>query len=74
MVRIGEAQIQRGEVLSGMGFGDYDALHLAAAETGGADVFLSTDDRLLRVAERHADDLGVQVKNPLSALQEVIRE
>ena len=33
-----------------LGFGDFDALHLASAEQGQADVFLTTDDNLLRRA------------------------
>lgn len=49
-----------------------DSLHLAAAELGNADVFLTTDDRLLRAAKR----LEIQVKtvNPLSWLMEVIKD
>ena len=34
------------------GFVGIDALHLACAEAAGADVFLTTDDRLLRLAAR----------------------
>ncbi|NCQ83408.1 MAG: type II toxin-antitoxin system VapC family toxin [Microcystis aeruginosa W13-18] len=30
----------------------FDALHLAFAEAGGADVLLTTDDRLLRKAQQ----------------------
>ena len=49
-----------------------DSLHLAVAETGGADVFLTTDDRLLRASKR----LNVQINtaNPLSWLMEVITD
>ena len=51
------------------GFSGIDALHLACAEAAGADVFLTTDDRLLRVATRHADFLRVRVANPLAWMQ-----
>jgi len=74
VVHLDETQIRRGEVLSSKGFGDYDALHLAAAEAGKANLFLTTDDRLLGAARRHAGELQVQVKNPLTWLQEVTRE
>ncbi|NCQ94607.1 MAG: type II toxin-antitoxin system VapC family toxin [Microcystis aeruginosa W11-06] len=37
---------------SQLGFKFYDALHLAFAEAGGADVLLTTDDRLLRKAQQ----------------------
>lgn len=48
----------------------FDSMHLALAETGGADVFLTTDDRLLRAAARLGP--GVKVANPVSWLMEVM--
>ena len=69
VVRVtGEIQ-NRGGKLAQLGFGSYDALHLAAAEDGRADVFLTTDDRLLRLAWRMAHELRIEVDNPLSWLQ-----
>jgi predicted nucleic acid-binding protein len=47
----------------------FDSLHLALAETGGADVFLTTDDRLLRSASKI--ELKTKVANPVSWLMEV---
>ncbi len=41
-----------------------DALHLASAEAGEADYFLTTDDHLLRRASRRQSDLKVKVENP----------
>jgi hypothetical protein len=52
--------------LEALGFGDFDALHLACAERGGAEVFLTTDDKLLRRAERHAGQLRVRAVNPVN--------
>ena len=43
---------ERAAFLQKLGFGDFDALHLASAEQGQADVFLTTDDNLLRRASR----------------------
>ena len=37
----------RGLQLELLGFKEQDALHLACAESGEADIFLTTDDRLL---------------------------
>ena len=48
------AEHNRGKELSALGLPAVDALHLACAESGGADVFLTTDDRLLRQAKRMA--------------------
>jgi predicted nucleic acid-binding protein len=49
---------------SQLGFKFYDALHLAFAEAGGADIFLTTDDRLLRKAQQYRDSINVTVENP----------
>jgi len=47
-----------------------DAVHVAAAESQGADVFLTCDDRLLRQCQRTAEGLDVIVANPITWLQE----
>jgi hypothetical protein len=57
--------------LQGLGFGTFDALHLASAEQGQADVFLTTDDVLLRRAGRCRNELHVRVQNPVSWHREV---
>ena len=58
-------------ILENLGFKAADALHVAAAETAAADVLLSCDDRLCRLAQRCQRQLLVQVVNPLVWLQEV---
>ena len=60
----------RARQLEEMGFHALDALHLSCAESGGAEVFLTTDDRLLRLAVRFSAQLRVRVVNPLIWLQE----
>jgi predicted nucleic acid-binding protein len=56
--------------LERLGFKPADAVHIAAAESIGADVLLSCDDRLCRRARRVRARLGVRVANPLSWMQE----
>jgi len=48
-----------------------DALHLACAEKLSTDVFLTTDDGLLKCAERNAGVLHVTVINPVRWILEV---
>jgi predicted nucleic acid-binding protein len=55
----------RAQQLEGFGFGLFDAFHLACAEAAQADAFLSTDDRLLKTALRHQENLQVEVGNPI---------
>ncbi|MEK6284516.1 MAG: hypothetical protein AABO57_02105 [Acidobacteriota bacterium] len=53
-----------------LGFTGFDALHLACAESGDADVFLTTDDKLMKRAARVSTKLDVRVANPLQWAQE----
>jgi len=69
-VRVAQQQIERAETLSSWGFGAYDALHIACAESGAVDVFLTTDDTLLRRASTLVHELRVRVCNPLVWLSE----
>jgi hypothetical protein len=45
---------------------------LACAEQATVDIFLTTDDHVLRIATRHTAQLKVRVANPLEWLLEVI--
>lgn len=72
-ITLDAAVLQRGNEVEKIGFGSYDALHLACAEVGKADVFLTTDDRILRVANERAELLAVKVGNPLAWLKEVLQ-
>ncbi len=57
--------------LESQGFTPLDALHLACAEGAGVDMFLTTDDRLLKRSRRHPGKLRVRVANPAEWLLEV---
>jgi len=54
--------------LTQVGFSFYDAAHIASAEKGRADILLSTDDRLVRRANRFSDAIMVKIGNPLNWL------
>jgi predicted nucleic acid-binding protein len=71
-VALTDAAVVRARALRAMGFRTYDALHLACAEQAAVDVFLTTDDRVLRIATRQAAQLQVRVVSPLAWLWEVI--
>lgn len=70
-VAIGEAVRRRGREIEALGFHAADALHLACAEAGEADIFLTTDDQVLRRATRVSEQLHVRVENPLRWIAEV---
>lgn len=58
---------ERGKQLHASGLGEYDALHVASAESSGADVLITSDDRMIKKAK----NLKVKVKleNPLNWLR-----
>ena len=61
----------RARLLNALGYGEFDALHLAIAEDSKADLLLTTDDRFLRLAGRGVGNPFIRVINPLDYLQEV---
>ncbi len=69
-VHIGADEISRGIQLEALGFKERDALHLACAESGEVNFFLTTDDRLLRRAKRYRNRLHIHVENPYTWLRE----
>ena len=70
-VSVGAVEGARGKQLEAFGFKPYDALHIACAESGKADVFLTTDDQLISSAKRHSSRLRVRVENPHTWIQEM---
>ncbi len=70
-VSVGETEISRGLQLESLGFQEQDALHLACAESGEADLFLTTDDKLFRRAQRYRTQLHIRVENPKTWFQKV---
>jgi predicted nucleic acid-binding protein len=61
------------EKLESSGFDSYDAIHLASAENAKADIFLTTDDNLQKVANRNKKLLSCVVTNPVKWLEEVLK-
>ena len=73
-VLMGVIEKVRSDDLEALGFKRLDAWHLACAESGNVDVFLTTDDRLLRRAHRIRSGLRVRVENPYEWLQETTED
>ncbi len=69
-VSVGVSETLRGKQLEVLGFKEYDALHIACAESGKADVLLTTDDAVIRRAKRLRSQFHVRVENPDTWLRE----
>lgn len=63
---------QRIQEIQELGFTEFDAAHLASAERARADIFLTTDDRLLKRGKFLSDILRVEIDNPLQWLSKII--
>lgn len=48
MIMVDKSVLERATGLISVGVGKYDALHVACSIAGGAEVFVTTDDRLLK--------------------------
>lgn len=57
-----------------LGFKLYDALHLAFAQSASVDIFLTTDDRLLRKAKQYPEIVTIPVENPVVWLMNRLQE
>ncbi|MFZ5902632.1 MAG: type II toxin-antitoxin system VapC family toxin [Chloroflexota bacterium] len=73
VVETTEKILRRAEELEEAGFDPYDAIHLASAEHVKADVFLTTDDQILKTANRKKSMLSFTVENPVKWLEEVLK-
>jgi predicted nucleic acid-binding protein len=67
-----EVEITRANELEKLGFKSFDAMHIACSESENVDVFLTTDDKLLKNAKREKEHLNIQIAKPLSWLTEII--
>lgn len=71
-IPLDESILKRGDHLELAGYGPFDALHLALAESANADRLLTTDDRFLRRAKRGMGNPRVQIQNPVNWRKEIL--
>jgi len=57
--------VERAKALEAAGYGAFDALHLSVAESGGASVLLTADDRFIKRAARGMGSPRIPVLNPV---------
>lgn len=72
IARPSASAFRRGRSLHLLGYGVFDALHLAIAEERKCDLLLTTDDRFLRKAKRNLGRPSVRVENPLNYVKEIV--
>jgi predicted nucleic acid-binding protein len=65
-IEVDDGIVRRTRVLAGLGYGLFDALHIAVAEAANVDVMLTTDERLLKRTARKLGKPQIPVQNPVS--------
>lgn len=72
-VRLGltKAIYHEAEKIQQLGFSALDALHITCSRKAKVDVFLSTDDKLLKKVQQHSDAVKLYAVNPLAWIQEI---
>lgn len=71
-MRASAALEHRTQLLMKTGFGNFDALHVASAELGGADALATCDDRFVKVAKQAGQALRVRVVGVVKLASEVL--
>lgn len=65
--------VDRVAELMAMGFKNFDALHVASAESMSVNALATCDDRFLATSRRHAGSLKVRILNPIDLIREVVQ-
>ena len=68
------AVVSRAHALERMGLRGLDALHVASAEGGTADLLVTTDERMLRRTRRASTQLEIEVVTPVEALARLLSD
>ncbi len=58
--------------LGNYGFGSFDSLHIAIAELSGINLFVTTDDRILKLYRRNSGLLNIKIDNPVNVVRELL--
>ena len=67
-VEMSDAVVERARALEGLGLRGLEALHIASAEAGQAELLVTTDDRMIRRAARAGSKVRVRLVGPVEAL------
>ncbi len=68
-----QSLLDRAAELQKLGFSSFDATHIVSAERSQADIFLTTDDRLVKKGQKNLQLIKVNINNPVQWLAQVIQ-
>ena len=70
--RLSDEIIKMAHNLKKTGYGSLDSLHIACAEISGADVFVTTDDKIIKLYNKKPGLLKIRIINPVTIVQELL--
>lgn len=73
IIEITDEILNYAEKLVESDFDEFDAIHLASAQKGKVDVFLTSDDSLQKLANKNKSRFSFTVINPVKWLEEVLK-
>lgn len=71
--KFSESSTKRAKESIGLGVRDMDTLHIAMAEHGNAEYFVTCDDDIIKKAEKYSSKFKVKICSILEFLEEVRR-
>lgn len=69
---LNDVMIELAHKLQKSGFGAFDSLHIAVAEKSGVDIFITTDDKILKLYRRNPGLLNIRIENPANIVREFL--
>ena len=72
-MKLSDSLIRRANEIISLGIKDMDGLHVAMAEEGEANYFVTCDDDIINKAKKFQENLKVKVCSVLEFLEEVVR-
>jgi hypothetical protein len=72
-ITLKEPDFERARVLRTIGFLDMDALHIASAEKGRIDFFITCDDSIVNLYKRNVDNVKVEITNLLEFVTKEVK-
>jgi predicted nucleic acid-binding protein len=63
---------KRAKDIRALGIKDVDAMHIACAENAQVDIFLTTDDGIIKKYNKNVKYFKIKIQNPLTWMAEVV--
>lgn len=70
-ILLNEKIFNKATIFEKIGFKAFDSLHLAVADFVGVKFFITTDNKLIKLAKRYSNKINYIVMNPTQFVEEI---